>query len=63
MANLVDVSGKERIDQLQYQLGSWDQCSNVEKEALVHKAKEACQLVCDIIVQQDGEVQFQATDY
>ena len=60
MANLADVSGKERIDQLQYQLESWDQCSDVEKEAFVHKAKEACQLVCDIIAPHDGEVLFQA---
>ena len=60
MANLADVSGKERIDQLQYQLESWDQCSDVEKEAFVHKAKEACQLVCDVIAPHDGEVLFQA---
>ena len=60
MSNLADVSGKERIDQLQYQLESWDQCSDVEKEAFVHKAKEACQLVCDVIAPHDGEVLFQA---
>ena len=60
MSNLADVSGKERIDQLQYQLESWDQCSNVEKEASVYKAKEACQLVCDVIAPHDGEVLFQA---
>ena len=60
MANLADVSGKERIDQLQYQLESWDQCGDVEKEAFVHKAKEACQLVCDVIAPHDGEVLFQA---
>ena len=60
MANLADVSGKERIDQLQYQLESWDQCSDMEKEAFMHKAKEACQLVCDVIAPHDGEVLFQA---
>ena len=60
MANLADVSGKERIDQLQYQLESWDQYSDVEKEAFLHKAKEACQLVCDIIAPHDGEVLFLA---
>ena len=62
MANLADVSGKQRIDQLQllYHLESWDQCSDVEKEAFVHKAKEACQLVCDVKAPHDGEVLFQA---
>ena len=60
MGNLADVSGKEKIDQLQYQLESWDQCNDVEKEAFVHKAKEACQLVCDVITPHDGEVLFQA---
>ena len=62
MANLADVSGKQRIDQLQllYHLESWDQCSDVEKEAFVHKAKDACQLVSDVIAPHDGEVLFQA---
>ena len=59
-ANLADVPGKERIDQLQYQLQIWDQCSDVEKEAFLHKAKEACQLVGDVIAPHDGEVLFQA---
>ena len=60
MANLADVSGKQRIDQLQYQLQSWDHCRDVDKETFVHKAKEACQLVCDVIAPHDGEMLFQA---
>ena len=32
----------------------------MEKKTFVYKAKEACQLVCDVIAPRDGEKLFEA---
>ena len=55
MENLAEEAGKKYSDPLEYQLKSWDDCSDVEKKTFVYKAKEACQLVCDVIAPRDGE--------
>ena len=45
----LEVSGQKKIDQLQYQLKSWDARSDIEREKIVCKATEACRLVCNVI--------------
>ncbi|KAL9954031.1 hypothetical protein ACROYT_G041519 [Oculina patagonica] len=60
MENLAEEAGKKHSDPLEYQLKSWDDCSDVEKKTFVYKAKEACQLVCDVIAPRDGEKLFEA---
>lgn len=59
MKNLAEVTGKQAIDPLEYQLKSWDNCSDTEKAKFLNKAKEACQLVCDVIAPHNGEKLFQ----
>ena len=60
MKSLAEVSGQKKIDQLQYQLKSWDACSDVEREKFVSKASEACRLVCDVMAPNHGEKLLQA---
>ena len=55
MENIKEVSGQKKIDQLQYQLKSWDARSDIEREKFVCKATEACRLVCNVIAPSDGE--------
>ena len=60
MENLAEVSGQKKVDQLQYQLKSWDACTDVEREKFVCKATEACRLVCNVTAPNDGEKLLQA---
>ena len=55
MKSLPGVLGEKKIDQLQYQLKSWDACSDVEREKFFSKATEACRLVCDVMAPNHGE--------
>ena len=48
--------GKKKIDQLQYQLKSWDACSDVEREKCFSK----CRLVCDVMASNHKEKLLQA---
>ena len=48
------------MDQLQYQLKSWDARSDVEREKFVCEAIQACRLVCNVIPPNDEEKLLQA---
>ena len=57
--NLVNAIKMPRIDPLESQVACWENCSNAEKSAVVHKAEKACQLICDIIAPNNGMHLFQ----
>ena len=57
MTNLAEVAGRN-IERLDYQLESWDDSSELVKETFLRKAKQACQLVCEVMAPQDGEKLF-----
>jgi len=59
MDSLADAVRKPRIDPLQSQVPCWENCSNAERSAVIHKAEEACQLMCDVITPNDGKQLFQ----
>ena len=60
MDSLADAIRKPRIDPLQSQVARWENCSNADRSAVIHKAEEACQLMCDVIAPNDGKQLFQA---
>ena len=60
MDSLADAVRKPRSDPLQSQVACWENCSNVERSAVIHKAEEACQLMCDVIAPNDGKQLFKA---
>jgi len=60
MANLANVVTSHTITPLQSQLDSFDRCTASERKAFVHRAEEACRLVCDVIAPEDGEKLFDA---
>ena len=44
MDSLADAVGKPpRIDPLQSQVACWENCSNADRSAAIHKGEEACQ--------------------
>ena len=59
MANLAEVAGKN-IEPLEYQLESWEESSDFIKQTFSRKAKQACQLVCEVMAPRDGEKLFKA---
>lgn len=59
MANLAEVVGKN-IEPLEYQLESWEESSDFIKQTFSRKAKQACQLVCEVMAPRDGEKLFKA---
>ena len=58
--SLADAIQKLRITHLESQVDYWEKCSFPEKSGFVQKAREACQLVCDVMAPWDGEALFQA---
>jgi len=54
MANLAEVVGKN-IEPLEYQLESWEESSDFIKQTFSRKAKQACQLVCEVMAPRDGK--------
>jgi len=59
MANLADAVNEPRIELLEYQVDSWDECTNSEKEVYVRTTEEACRLICNVIAPNDGGQLFQ----
>ena len=60
MDSLADPVRKPRIDPLQWQVTCWENCFNADRSAAIHKALEACQLMCDVIVPNDRKQLFRA---
>ena len=60
MDSLSDAVRKPRIDPLQSQVACWENCSNADRSAVIQKAEEACQLVCNVMAPNGGKEFFQA---
>ena len=58
--SLANAIRQPRIDPLDSQVDCWEKCSNAERVEAVQKADEVCQLMCDVIVPNDGEQLFHA---
>lgn len=56
---LADTINKPRIEPLDSQVTFFENCSKAERSAVVQKAEQACQLMCDVIAPNDGKQLFQ----
>ena len=51
---------KPRIAHLESQVDCWEKCSFPKKSEFVQRAREACQLACDVMALRDCKALFQA---